>query len=180
MLKVKEKASELGLNADGFWSLSNNDYEMNQEEYAIRNSVIYDGKIPDDLDLLLLNKASETSIKIDSAKSPVDYMIIHNTNEDEQIQARGRYCGDLKNLYLHTVGKMAHMVFFPAKYLGKPLDAKERHRIAEELALSDGNHSYKWTNIKKELKKAGYVIQETRKHNKNYQTILLPKSVGTI
>ena len=54
---------------------------MTEEQKTARETILRDYKIPEAYNLLIINSSSETSIKI---KSPVDYVIVDNTNPDTQ------------------------------------------------------------------------------------------------
>lgn len=102
MRQVFDYCRRNGIRANGFWSINATE-RMTTEQLALRETVLADETIPSDVDLLVINAASETCIKIDSKKRKVDYMIIHYKDEELQIQVRGRYDGDLPILYYHDV-----------------------------------------------------------------------------
>ena len=68
------------------------------EKMPKKNYIINNAAIPDDIDVLFINKSCETSINI---KSHVDYMVIHTTELDTKLQAMGRYRGDLDLVYIY-------------------------------------------------------------------------------
>ena len=71
----------------GFVNALNKDHAMNEQQLAVRKSILEDFIFPSEYNLLFINAGSETSLKI---KSPVDYVIVHNNDYDTQVQVRGR------------------------------------------------------------------------------------------
>ena len=179
MKKYIAFAREHGIMADGFWSL-NCDTPMTEEQKALRQKVLADETIPDHLDLLVINAASETCIKIQEKNRKVDYMIIHIANEDTRIQVRGRYCGDLPALYLHDAAIDPANVEVPPSFLGKKLFSKEKEALCQALNLrAPNNELYKWKKVKQILVAGNYTVQDGREKNLRY-ALILPKQVGSI
>lgn len=99
-----EYAQSIGIRANGFWSASaktQNDYPFTDEQRSLREIVLSQETIPEDIDLLVINRASETCIKIRADKRPIDFIIVHDCNKEIQTQVRGRYHGDLDTFYYH-------------------------------------------------------------------------------
>ena len=179
MKKYIAFAREHSIMADGFWSL-NCDTPMTEEQKALRQKVLADETIPDHLDLLVINAASETCIKIQEKNRKVDYMIIHIANEDTRIQVRGRYCGDLPTLYLHDAAIDPANVEVPPQFIGKKLFSKEKEALCQALNLrAPNNELYKWRKVKAILAAGNYTVQDGREKNLRY-ALILPKQVGSI
>lgn len=179
MKKIITFAREHGIRADGFWSL-NSDTPMTEEQKVLRQKVLADETIPDHLDLLVINAASETCIKIQAKNRKVDYMIIHTANEDTRIQVRGRYCGDLPSLYLHDAAIDPANVEVQPFFLGKKLFSEEKEALCQALNLRvPNNELYKWKKVKQILAAGNYTVQEGREKNLRY-ALILPKQVGSI
>ena len=85
-----------GINAVGLWSKNNEDVWMSDRQLKVREFLIKNSAIPDDVDVLLINKSYETSINI---KTPVDYVVVHSADETVVTQARGRARNNIKTLY---------------------------------------------------------------------------------
>ena len=175
MKRYIDYANSIGLRANGFWSINadtQRKYPMDRTQFALRDTVLREETIPTDLDLLVINRASETCIKIDGHKRTVDYMIVHDKNHDIQTQVRGRYHGDLPVLYFHDIEAANHLACksFPEQYLNVRLYAQERNEICRILDLrksNDPNGSYyKWPTVRKYLTKNGYTISDSLKDSK--------------
>ncbi len=142
---------------------------MTEEQLSARESVLKEFKIPEKYNLLIINSSSETSIKI---KSPVDYVIVNSTNEDTQVQVRGRVNGDLKRLYLRNDGTQPLVV--PDEYLNKELFTPDRNELCKIINLKNkSNRLYKWPTVKTLLLDSGYVITDGRQNNKYYSIITI-------
>lgn len=102
MKKYMDFANENHIKANGFWSI-NAHMPMSREQLDLRETVLEKETIPADIDLLVINAASETCIKIQGEKRKVDYIIVHDSNEEVKKQVRGRYHGDLVYFYYHDV-----------------------------------------------------------------------------
>lgn len=178
MIRYISFARENGIRADGFWSIkpeTQKKYPMSQAQEDLRNMVLKQETFPDDLDLLVINDASETCIKIQAGKRKVDYMIIHYNDEEKRVQVRGRYCGDLLKLYIHGPPVKEQPLIVPPQYLNIPLFTPEKDELCKAFNLrTPDNKLCKWTTVKKQLQAAGYSITEGRKDNKRYAIILLP------
>ena len=177
MLKYIAFACENGIRADGFWSMrpeTQKEHPMSKAQEELRSMVLKQETFPDDLDLLVINDASETCIKIQAAKRKVDYMVIHYNDEEKRVQVRGRYCGDLPKLYIHGPPMEEQSFAVPPQYLNVPLFTPEKEELCRILNLrTPDNKLCKWTTVKKRLQASGYIISEGRKANKRYAIILL-------
>ena len=168
MIAFEKKAKEAGFSPVCIWSINNADYPMTEEQLEVRRSILEDWVIPPQYDLLIINSSSETSLKI---KSPVDFVIVHSSNPDTQVQVRGRVNGDLQTLFLPTEG--VPTVRVPAEFLGKQLFSEDRAKLSEILNLRDptNNRRYKWPTVKNILIDNDYTITESRSGNLRYYII---------
>ena len=107
---------------------------MSKEQEDLRNMVLKQETFPDDLDLLVINDASETCIKIQAAKRKVDYMVIHYNDEEKRVQVRGRYCGDLPKLYIHGPPVKEQPLTVPPQYLNVPLFTPGKEELCKASA----------------------------------------------
>lgn len=144
MIDFFQKAQQQGFSPIAIWSVNNTDHPMTEEQLSARESILRDYTIPPQYNLLIINSSSETSIKI---KSHVDYVVVHSTNSDTQIQVRGRVNNDLDTLFLP--GKSAPIIKVPDDYLGKKLFHTEKNKLIQELNIrNQNNRPCGWTSIK--------------------------------
>lgn len=170
MKAFEELAKASGFSPICIWSISNSDHKMTDEQLCVRRSVLEDYIIPEQYDLLIINSSSETSLKI---KSPVDYVIVHSSNPDTQIQVKGRVNGDLKTLYLP--GEGVPVVRIPEQYLERKLFREDKNTLLTILDLRNSNNRrYGWTTVKDILIDNEYTITEGRSDNKRYVIITIP------
>ena len=170
MKKLEETARALGFNPVSIWSIRNKDHIMNEQQLAVRKSILEDFTFPSEYNLLFINASSETSLKI---KSPVDYVIVHDNDYDTQVQVRGRVNSDLSKLYLPLIGTTDLTV--PDEYLNKPLFTEEKAELCAILNRTNPyNRRFGWTTIKSMLIDCEYTISEGRKNNRRYAIISPP------
>lgn len=171
MKKLEETARGLGFRPISFWSIRNTDHPMNEEQLAVRQSILKDFTLPSEYNLLFINASSETSLKI---KSPIDYVIVHNNDYDTQIQVRGRVNSDLSKLYLPLLGTTDLTV--PDEYLNIRLFSKEKDELCAILNRTNPcNRLFKWPTIKNMLIDCEYTISEGRQNNLRYAMITPPQ-----
>lgn len=167
MIEFEQKAKQMGFSPISIWSINNKDYPMNDEQLEARRSVLETWTIPPQYDLLIINSSSETSLKI---KSKVDYVIVHSSNPDTQVQVRGRINSDLMTLYLPVEGVSEIVV--PSEYLGKRLFQGDKQALAEALNLRNtNNRPYGWPTVKNLLIESDYSVIEARQGNLRYVVI---------
>ena len=167
MLEIEQSAREKGLRPVSIWSIGNKDYSMSEEQLAARNSILQDYAIPTTYNLLIINSSSETSIKI---KSPVDYVIVNSSDEDTQVQVRGRVNSDLKYLYLPSAD--TDPIIVPDEFLGVKLFTVEKSTLCSQLNLHNPyGRPYRWSTVKDLLAESGYAISEGRQNNLRYAII---------
>ena len=174
MIAFEKKAKEAGFSPVCIWSTNNSKYPMNEEQLEARRSILENWVIPPQYDLLIINSSSETSLKI---KSPVDYVIVHSSNPDTQVQVRGRVNGDLQTLYLPTEG--VPTVTVPAAFLGKQLFSQKKAELVDALNLRDpsNNRQHRWPTVKNVLIDNDYTVTEGRSGDKRY-VIIEPAADG--
>lgn len=160
-----------GYRAIGLWSMNSAKFPMSDIQKQIRQYIIENQRLPDDIDILVFNKAYETSINI---YGNIEAVFIKSQDEDTIIQARGRYRNDLNTRYLYDPSDDTLIV--PDEYINVSLFTEEKEALA--LALNYRNSCgalYKWGAIKKKLIEQGYTIQENpRTNNRRSDTILPP------
>ena len=138
------------------WSLRS-DKEMDTQQLTVREALLQHELIPDDVDVLLINAAYETSLNI--RNEDFRTMIIHCSNPDTQIQVRGRLRHDIDTLYLLDKQHEHISAYFPEEYLDTWLPTDQVHAITEEMNLRSGKgRELKWPSLKKLLEKDGYLI----------------------
>lgn len=167
MIAVEEEARELGLHPISIWSVGNREHTMTEEQLSVRESILKDYTIPKGYNLLIINSSSETSLKI---KSPVDYVIVHSSNEDTQVQVRGRVNNDLKRLYLPA--SKDDPIELPDRFLGIELFSQDKNELCDYINLKNPyNRPYRWTTIKSLLIDNDYTITEGRRNNLRFAVI---------
>lgn len=167
MIEFEQEAKQMGFSPISIWSINNKDHPMNDEQLEARRSVLETWTIPPQYDLLIINSSSETSLKI---KSKVDYVIVHSSNPDTQVQVRGRINSDLMTLYLPVEGVSEIVV--PSEYLGKRLFQGDKQALAEALNLRNtNNRPYGWPTVKNLLIESDYSVIEARQGNLRYVVI---------
>lgn len=167
MIAFEEEAKKAGFSPVCIWSINNPDHKMTEEQLEVRRNILDHSTIPPGYNLLIINSSSETSLKI---KSPVDYVIVHSSNPDTQIQVRGRVNSDLKTLYLPIVGTPTVRV--PEAYIGRQLFTQDKRELITTLNLRNPNNRlYGWTTVKDILIDNDYSIVERRSGNLRYVII---------
>ena len=171
MKKLEAKARELGFHPISIWSIRNQEHPLNEEQLAVRESILRKSTLPPEYNLLFINASSETSLKI---KSPIDYAIINSFDEDTQIQVRGRINSDLPLIYLpsNTIVEL----YVPEKFLFTWLFKKDRDKLCKSIALRNKNNRlYGWPTLKRHLEGVGYTVTRGRWNNCRYYVILPPE-----
>lgn len=186
MKKYIAYANSIGVRANGFWSVRDDTqikHPMTKEQSSLRDTILGEELLPANLDLLVINRASETCIKIDGKKRKVDYMIVHNSDKETQIQVRGRYHDDLPTFYYHDIEAANHYAcqHIPDKYLDVRLYRDERDKLCALLHLRKEkdpyNGYYKWPTVREYLQKNGYSvsngIKDSKRNGQYYYVISL-------
>ena len=167
MMGVEQEARNIGLRPVSIWSIRNAEHPMTEEQQAARESILRDFTIPAAYNLLIINASSETSLKI---KSPVDYAIVASSDEDTQIQVRGRVNSDLKRLYLPAT--KTDPIELPDKFLGVRLFTADKSALCDFVNLKNPyNRPYRWRTVKDLLIENDYSISEGREDNLRFAVI---------
>lgn len=181
-------ANGIGVRANGFWSTRAETqavHRMDDAQWALRDTVLWDETLPADLDLLVINKASETCIKIDGKRRKVDYMIVHDKDKETQIQVRGRYHGDLPIFYYHDIAAANDLAcrHIPERFLNVRLYADEREELCACLDLRKEhdpyNGHYKWPTVRKQLMEYGFEVVGKKDSKRNGQYYFVITAKGT-
>ncbi len=174
MIKYENILKDKEIKCISLWSKNNTDFTLSEEQLKVREYIIKHKELPPYIDVLIINRACATSITIGNetnTKRPIDFMILHTSDTNIQIQARGRYRNDLKKLYLHKAD-IFDDIKLPSKWLYIPLYKEDKNRLCEELGLKNGDgRLLKWTTIKSRLKSSGYIVDDKRTEKARYSTI---------
>lgn len=173
MKKYIEFANENGIRANGFWSV-NADIPMDQDQLALRDTVLGEETFPVDLDLLVINAASQTCIKIQGEKRKVDYMIVHDKNEEVKTQVRGRYHGDLLFFYFHDVEAANHYkareTLLPECFLNTRLYSDRWEELCKTVMLTRPHGGYySMPTVARYLNENGYDVVKKKDSKRNGQ-----------
>ena len=155
------------------WSLkaAKPEHAMSDEQLALREYIIYNQCIRDDIDLLIINASYETSINIrqdeNNPKTRIDYIIVNTSNEDTITQVRGRYRDRLDTLYIHSreIARDGIRLTVPNEYLNGWLTAEECKQLSLlfNIVVGKGRKAM-WPTIQQMLIDVGYKIE--RPNNK--------------
>lgn len=158
MKRIIELLSNRGIKANGFWSLKNTDKDMTDEQKKLRKTVLETQSIPDDVQVLVINKSTERGINIYTA---VDYIIVDAIDKTVQTQARGRIRLDVDTLYLKSENNDVDIVV-PYEFLDVRLYKADKDVLCEILGIRLNGRLAKWTTVRKELEKCGYKVEDKR------------------
>lgn len=170
MEKCAEALKKRGIKAVSIWSPQNQDWWMEKEQLAIRKHIIANETIPDDIDVLLINKSCETSININTH---IDYMVIHSSDETTQTQALGRYRNDLEDLYVFNF-EIDDKLIIPKEMIGVKLFREDITKfILEQNIRDDSGHLMKQPSFIEYAEWSGYSVERGKvKGGKRYMIIL--------
>lgn len=174
IIEIRNALTKRGIVSEGFWSINNPDHQMTQEQLDIRESVVLKGIIPDNIQVLLINASSETGMNI---YSPVDYIVVNNSDSNTQIQAVGRVRHDLETVYLRDLSpnKFTYIPYnaVDEKWLNRPLYTEDKEALCRELIIVDNRgRRYKWPNIRKTLIYSDFNVTDGRdKDGRRYSII---------
>ena len=171
-----EYANYNGIMANGFWSTSvktQKEHPHTPEQTRLREKVLCEETIPNDVDLLVINRSSETCIKIQEKKRKVDFMIVHNCNEEIKTQVRGRYNGDLDEFFYHDIAAanlyQINATQISASFFGKRLYSEDQQKLFRELNLrTPAGYPYGKDTVFQVLSQCGYQVSESKKDSKNH------------
>lgn len=145
------------------WSIHNKD-GMTDEQLEVREALLKNERIPEEIDVLFINAAYETSINI--RNEDFQTMIIHSSNADTQVQVRGRIRHDIATLYLYDKNHEYVADYFPKAYLDRWLTSGETDAIALCMNLkNEDGRPMKWRSIWPRLEKDGMTITKKRVNN---------------
>ena len=173
MKKYMDFANQNGILANGFWS-TNATERMGQDQLALRDTVLGNETIPADIDLLVINASSETCIKIQGEKRKVDYMIVHDKNDEVKTQVRGRYHGDLPVFYYHDIEAAntftAKHIELPERFLNVRLYSDQWDEVCQLVGLKRPHGGfYSMPTTAKYLGENGYCVVKKKDSKKNGQ-----------
>ena len=164
-------ANSNGIRANGFWSI-HSDVPMEKEQHDLRHTILENEVIPPSIDLLVINAASETCIKIQGEKRKVDFIIVHYKNEEVKTQVRGRYHGDLDYFYYHDTDAANHykvrQITFPEHLLNVRLYSDQWPDLCDAVRLrKEHGGSYSMPTIAKYLNENGYCVVKKKDSKRN-------------
>ena len=167
-----ERLEKRGLRTAVIWSVHNKAHPMSSEQLAVRNSIICNAAIPDDIDVLFINKSCETSISI---KSHIDYMVLHTTESDTKLQAMGRYRGNLELIYIYWPSEQ-EKIELPEEMLDIPLFKEDLDRYIRENNIRNAKGELmKTPSFLQLMKKQGYTVVPGKiRGGKRYNRISSP------
>lgn len=169
MEKYRQLLEKRGIRAVSIWSPNNPNWWMDKQQHEVRNYIIENAAVPENVDVLLINKSCETSISI---KSNIDYMIVHSSQRDVQTQAIGRYRNDLETLYLYDPEEWDD-IELPEKMLNVPLFKEDITKYIEEQNIRDEKgRIIKQPTFIEYLRYSGYTVNQKKvKGGKRYHII---------
>ena len=147
------------------WSLSYK-IPMNSEQLRVLAYLLEHESLPSEYNLLIINASCETAINI-RPKPDVDFFIVHNVNKTHIIQARGRYRGNLKTLYLFD--KDNGIVMIPDEYIEQRLFKEGKTDLINSVYIkNDKGRLIPWDKLSQLITDSGYTITEGKSNDRPY------------
>ena len=152
-----------GVRAVGLWSLNNKENAMSTHQLEVLESVVKDGMIPDNIDILIINASLQTGINIKN--NDIDWVLVNSTNKTTQIQARSRVRKDIDRLYLKSDdSEISNDIELDEKWLNRPLTSNDKKELSNEIQLYDERgRLIKWKGLSLRLIEQGYKIEDLTK-----------------
>ena len=152
-----------GVRAVGLWSLNNKENVMSTHQLEVLESVVKDGMIPDNIDILIINASLQTGINIKN--NDIDWVLVNSTNKTTQIQARSRVRKDIDRLYLKSEdSEVSNDIELDEKWLNRPLTSNDKKELSNEIQLYDERgRLIKWKGLSLRLIEQGYKIEDLTK-----------------
>ena len=175
MLEAVDILEARGIHAVALYSRHYEDRPMGDEQLTAVEALEMHEKIPDDIQVLIINAAYETGLNIQPEESHLDYVIVHDASKDTQIQARGRYRGDIDVVYRKVEPSSETQTVDPGKiapYIGKRLRRADKDQVLAEFAfLDDHQRPMRWPTFTKLLEEQGYSVKKSKDKAGRYDQI---------
>lgn len=159
MKDIREKINQNGISCECLWSTSAKE-KMSKGQLELREQILTAGLLPKSLQVLIINQAYETCVNIYDPS--INTVIVHTSEKDDQIQARGRVRHDIDMLYIFNPSETINKLI-PDGYLNHVLSKEEKNEICAYMNIKDAKGQLKkWPYIVKHLNSEIYNIVEQR------------------
>lgn len=147
-----------GVACEGIWSQRNTEHPMNEEQILLLDHILEKECLPEHINTLIINASCGTGININGEFNKI---ITNTYNEDEIIQARGRYRGNLDLLYYPDKSVIDEEDL--KDYLDEWLEDEKRQELCQKLDLRDSSrHLAKFPTVQGTLEKMGYTVKRKK------------------
>ena len=146
--KYKQILLEGGLKAEYSCSLNSN--KMNDTQKMIRKFVIENKRLPDNIDILIINGAYETGWNLENDTNEIQFIMIDTSYYNTQVQARNRIRHDISLLYTKEIVDKDGIPYEKDKY--KNLQLFDEYKIYNPVVEEFIDKSYINKKLTKEDK----------------------------
>ena len=146
--KYKQILIDGGLKAEYLCSLNSN--KMNDTQKMIRKFVIENKRLPDNIDILIINGAYETGWNLENDTNEIQFIMIDTSYYNTQVQARNRVRHDIKSLYTREIVDKDGIPYEKDKY--KELHIYDNYKIYNPVIENYIDKSYINRKLTKEDK----------------------------
>ena len=146
--KYKQILLEGGLNAEYLCSINSN--KMNDTQKMIRKFVIENKRLPDNIDILIINGAYETGWNLENDTNEIQFIMIDTSYYNTQVQARNRVRHDISLLYTKEIVDKDGIPYEKDKY--KNLQLFDEYKIYNPVVEEFIDKSYINKKLTKEDK----------------------------
>ena len=146
--KYKQILIDGGLKAEYLCSLNSN--KMNDTQKMIRKFVIENKRLPDNIDILIINGAYETGWNLENDTNEIQFIMIDTSYYNTQVQARNRVRHDISLLYTKEIVDKDGIPYEKDKY--KNLQLFDEYKIYNPVVEEFIDKSYINRKLTKEDK----------------------------
>ena len=164
--KYKQILLEGGLKAEYLCSLNSN--KMNDTQKMIRKFVIENKRLPDNIDILIINGAYETGWNLENDTNEIQFIMIDTSYYNTQVQARNRVRHDISLLYTKEIVDKDGIPYEKDKY--KNLQLFDEYKIYNPVVEEFIDKSYINKKLTKEDKQYLVSTYGSMPYNKSKAT----------
>lgn len=170
MLRAKEYIEQTkGYRVLCLWSTHNQAHRLSTEQIEAIRYIKETQKVPPGYQVLIINKAYETSINIYDVR--IKHFVSHTVNEDSKTQSKGRVRNSvLENLWIKYNNEKDLLMLVLRPYWGVEMGTKEREQITEELNYAF-RKDWSWRKWRNWLQKGSFEIIDEKRSGKSYNRI---------